>query len=126
MNFNEHPNRGRTYVSTRGRGNSSSNGTWNNKPMGPTKTRENSTGRRSTSSERPIRDANVTGRGHSTSCNDSKHGRSQPSDLDRREKDNYDQAGHSRDAAAIATAFEPLKMSLGTFLTRLSRTGEHS
>ena len=30
--FNEHPNRGRTYGSTRGRGNSSSNATGNNRP----------------------------------------------------------------------------------------------
>ena len=36
------------------------------------------------------------------------------------------QAGHSRDAAAIATAFEPLNRSLETFLTRLSRTNERS
>ena len=32
------------------------------------------------------------------------------------------QAGHSRDATAMATAFEPLNRSLETFLTRLSRT----
>ena len=36
------------------------------------------------------------------------------------------QAGHSRDATAIATAFEPLNRSLETFLTRLSRTNERS
>ena len=35
-------------------------------------------------------------------------------------------AGHSRDATSMATAFEPLKRSLETFLTRLSRTGECS
>ena len=36
----------------------------------------------------------------------------------------YPQAGHSRDAAAMASAFEPLNRSLETFLTRLSRTNE--
>ena len=36
------------------------------------------------------------------------------------------QAGHSRDATAISTAFEPLNRSLETFLTRLSRTNERS
>ena len=36
------------------------------------------------------------------------------------------QAGHSRDATAMATAFEPLNRSLETFLTRLSRTNERS
>ena len=36
------------------------------------------------------------------------------------------QAGHPRDATAMATAFEPLNMSLETFLTRLSRTNERN
>ena len=36
------------------------------------------------------------------------------------------QAGHSRDAMAMATAFQPLNRSLETFLTRLSRTNERS
>ena len=36
------------------------------------------------------------------------------------------QAGHSRDATAMATAFEPLNRSLETFLTKLSRTNERS
>ena len=35
-------------------------------------------------------------------------------------------AGHSRDATAMATAFEPLNRSLETFLTRLSKTNERS
>ena len=39
---------------------------------------------------------------------------------------NDTQAGHSREAASLATAFEPLKRSLETFLTRLSRTNERS
>ena len=36
------------------------------------------------------------------------------------------QAGHSRDATAMATVFEPLNRSLETFLTRLSETNERS
>ena len=36
------------------------------------------------------------------------------------------QAGHSRDATAMTTAFEPLNRSLETFLTRLSITNERS
>ena len=36
------------------------------------------------------------------------------------------QAGHSRDATPMATAFEPLNRSLETFLTSLSRTNERS
>ena len=47
VNFNEHPNRGRTYGSTRGKGSSSSN----NRPMGPTNTRGSFTGSRPTAIE---------------------------------------------------------------------------
>ena len=36
------------------------------------------------------------------------------------------QAGHSRDATAVVTAFELLNRSLETFLTRLSRTNQRS
>ena len=42
------------------------------------------------------------------------------------ERSDETQAGHSRGAKAMATAFEPLNMSLETFLTRLSRTNERS
>ena len=73
-----------------------------------------------------IQDANATGRGDSKNWNHSNQGKSQPSDSDRREWDNKDQAGHSRDATAMATVFEPLNRSLETFLTRLSRTSERS
>ena len=60
-------------------------------------------------------------------------GRNNPGDSDRRDIPNTEplsggdetQAGHSRDATAMATAFEPLNRSLETFLTRLSRTNEH-
>ena len=48
LSFNELPNRGRTYGSTRGRGNSSSNTTGKNRPRGPTKMKGGSTGRRPT------------------------------------------------------------------------------
>ena len=61
-------------------------------------------------------------------------GRNNPSELDGREVPsteplsggNDTQAGHSREAASIATAFEPLNRSMETFLTRLSRTNERS
>ena len=57
-------------------------------------------------------------------------GRSHPTDSSRRENreplsgGNDSQAGHSRDATSLTTAFEPLNRSLETFLTRLSRTIE--
>ena len=62
------------------------------------------------------------------------HARNNPSDSDRREVSsteplsggNDTQAGHSRDATSMATAFEPLNRSLETFLTKLSRTNERS
>ena len=59
-------------------------------------------------------------------------GRNNPSNQERRENPeplsggNDTQAGHSRDATSMATAFEPLNRSLKTFLTRLSRTNERS
>ena len=61
-------------------------------------------------------------------------GRSNPCDTDSRDVPNTEplsggndtQAGHSRDATAMATAFQPLNRSLETFLTRLSRTNERS
>ena len=120
VNFNKHPNTRTTYGSTRGRGNSSSNVTGKNRPRGPTNTRGSSTGRRPTSSERPMRDSIATGRGDSASWNHSIQ------EKDRRETDNNDQAGHSRDATAVATAIETLNSSLENFLTRLSRTSERS
>ena len=46
VNFNEHPNKGWTYGSTRERGNSSSNDIGNNRPKGPTNIRRVSTGGR--------------------------------------------------------------------------------
>ena len=73
-----------------------------------------------------MREVNATGRGDPTSWYLSNQGRSQPSDSNRRGTDNYNQAGHSRDATARTTSFEPLKMFLETFLTRLCRTSECS
>ena len=59
-----------------------------------------------------MREANASERGNPTSCNHSNKGKSQPSYLDRRETDNNDQAGHSRDATAMTTLFEALNRSL--------------
>ena len=61
-------------------------------------------------------------------------GRNKPGDSNRRDVPKTEpllggddtQAGHSRDATAMATAFEPLNRSLETFLTRLCRTNERS
>ena len=59
-------------------------------------------------------------------------GRSHPSDLNGREnseplsESNDAQAGHSRDATSIVTAFENMNSSLKTFLTMLSKTSERS
>ena len=61
-------------------------------------------------------------------------GRNNPSESDGREVPSAKplsggsdtQAGHSRAATLIATAFEPLNRSLETLLTRLSRTNERS
>ena len=61
-------------------------------------------------------------------------GRNNPGESDRSDIPNPEalsggedtQAGHSRDATAKATSFKPLKRSLETFLTRLSRTNERS
>ena len=102
------------------------NGTGDNRPGGPTNTEVGSTGSRPISCERILREASASGRDEPLSWNHSNQARSQPSDSDRRETDNNDQAGHSRDSTAIATAFEPLNMSLETFLARLSITSERS
>ena len=61
-------------------------------------------------------------------------GRTNPGESDGREVPsaeplsggNDTQAGHSREATSIATAFEPLNRSLKIFLTRLFRTNERS
>ena len=83
----------------------------------------------------------ATGRGDSRNRSQASPGishaiqrRNNPSESDGREfpsaeplsGGNDTQAGHSREATSIATAFEPLNRSLETFLTRLSRTNERS
>ena len=89
-----------------------------------------STGNRPTSNERPTQDTHATGRCDSRKWSHANQGRSHPNNSDRRENPeplsggNDAQAGHSRDATSMATAFEPLNRSLETFLTRLSRTNE--
>ena len=139
VNFNEHQKR-KTYGSTRGRGSSSGYATRGNGAWGPN-SRASATGNRQTSNERPTQGTRATGRsdsgnrGHASprrshvgqagnthgdsDCRDAPH--TKP--LTRCEDT---QAGHSRDATAMATAFEPLNRSLETFLTRLSRTNERS
>ena len=131
VNFNEQQNRRRTYGSTRGRGSSSGNTTGDKRTRGPD-IRGSSSGNRQTSKERPMQDTHVTGRYDSRNRSHASQGKNNPSESDRREnpeplsggKDT--QAGHSRDAASMATIFEPLNRSLETFLTRLSRTNERS
>ena len=131
MNFNEEPNRRRTHGSTRGKGSSSSYATWDKRPRDPN-IRGSSTGNRPTSNERPTQDTHATGRCDSRNRSHVNQGRSHPSYSDWRENPeslsggNDTQAGHSRDATSMATAFEPLNRSLETFLMWLSRTNERS
>ena len=134
VNFNEQQNRRRTYGSTRGRGSSpgySGYATGDNRTRGPD-IRGSSTGNRQTSNERPTQCTHATGRCDSRNRSHASQGRNNSSDQDRRENpeplsgDNDTQAGHSRDATSMSTAFERLNRSLETFLTRLSRTHERS
>ena len=139
VNFNDHQRR-RTYGSTRGRGSSSGYATRNKRTWGPN-SRASSTGNRQTSNERPTQGTHATGRSGSGNRRYASPGRSHVGqggnthgDLDYRDAENTEpltrfedtQAGHSRDATAMATNFEPLNRSLETFLTRLSRTNEPS
>ena len=140
VNFNDQQNRRRTYGSTRGRGSSAGYATGDNRTWGPN-IRESSTGNRQTSNERPTEGTHATGRGVSRNrshaspgMSHASQGRNNPSDSDGREVPsteplsggNDTQAGHSREATSMATAFEPLNRSLETFLTKLSRTNERS
>ena len=139
VNFNEHQRR-KTYGSTRGRGSSSGYATRGNTAWGPN-SRANSTGNRQTSDERPTQGTHATGRsdsgnrGHASPKRShagqagNAHGDSDCRDAPHTEPSTRcedTQAGHSRDATAMATAFEPLNRSLETFLTRLSGTNERS
>ena len=109
-----------------------------NRTWGPNN-RASSTGNRQTSNERPTQGTHATGRGDSGNRRHASPGRSHVGqrgnthgDSDCRDAPNKEpltrcddtQAGHSRAATAMATAFEPLNRSLETFLTRLSRTNE--
>ena len=138
--FNDQQNRRRTYGSTRGRGSSAGYTIGDTITWGPN-FRGSSTGNIQTSNERPTQGTHATGRGDSRNwshaspgMSHASQGRNNPGDSDRRDVPNTEpssggddtQAGHSRDATAMATAFEPLKRSLETFLTRLPRTNERS
>ena len=140
VNFNDQQNRRRTYGSTRGRCRSAGYATGDNRTWGPN-FRGSSTGNRQTSNEQPTKGTHVTGRGDSRNrshaspgMSHASQGRNNPGDSDRRDIPKTEplsggedtQSGHSRDATAMATAFEPLNRSLETFLTRLSRTNERS
>ena len=139
VNFNDHQRR-RTYGSTRGRGRSSGYATRDNRTWGPN-SRASSTGNRQTSNERPTQGTHATGRGDSGNRRHASpershmgqggntHGDSDCRDAPKTEpltRCDDTQSGHSRDATAMVTAFEPLYRSLETFLTRLSRTNERS
>ena len=108
---------------------------------GAPNSRASSTGNRQTSNERPTQGTHATGRGDSSNRRNASPGNvhvgqrgNSHGDSDCRDAPNREpfeggddtQAGHSRDATAMATAFEPLNRSLETFLTRLSRTNERS
>ena len=140
VNFNDQQNRRRTYGSTRGRGISACYATGDNRTWGPN-IRGSSTGNRQTSSDRPTQGTHASGRDDSRNrsqaspgMSHASQGRNNSSESDGREFPNAEplsgcndtQAGHSREATSIATAFEPLNRSLETFLTRLSRTNERS
>ena len=139
VNFNDHQRR-RTYGSTRGRGSSSGYAKRDNRTWDPN-SRAISTGNRQTSNERPTQGTHATGRSDSRNGSDvspglshASQGRNNPCYTERRDVPNTEnlsggddtQAGHSKDATAMATAFEPLNRSLETLLTRLSRNNECS
>ena len=122
MNFNDQQNRRRTYGSTRGRGSSVGYALGDNRTWGPY-FRGSSTGNRQTSNERPTQGTHATGRSDSRKrshaspgMSHASQGRNNPGDSDRRDIPNTDtlsggddtQAGHSRDATAMALAYEPL------------------
>ena len=99
VNFNEQTSRRRTHGSTRGRGSSSSFATGDKWPRGPI-IRGSSTGNRPTSNQRPTEYTHATGKCDSRNWSHANHGRSHPSDSERRENPeplsggNEPQAGH--------------------------------
>ena len=121
VNFKDHQRR-RTNGSTRGRGSSSGYATRDNRTWGPN-SRASSTRNRQTSNERPTQGRHATGRSDSGNRRHVSPGRSHVGqggnthgDSNCRDAPNTEpltrcedtQAGHSRDATAMATAFEPL------------------
>ena len=84
VNFNEQQNRRKTYVSTRGRGSSSSYATGDNRTRG-SDIRGSSTGNRQTSNERPTQDTQATGRCDSRNRGHASQRKNNPSDQDKRE-----------------------------------------
>ena len=139
MNFNDHQRR-RADGSTRGRGSSSGYTTRDHRTWGPN-SRASSTGNRQTSNERPTQGTHATGRSDSGNRGHASPRRSHVGQAgntygDTNSRDvpysepstrcENTKAGHSRDATAMATAFEPLNRSMETFLTRLSKTNERS
>ena len=103
--------------------------------------RASSTGNGQTSNDRQTQGTHTNGRSDSGNRRHASPGRSHMcqggnshGDSDCRDTPNTKpltrcddtQAGHSRVATAMATAFEPLNRSLETFLTRLSGTNERS
>ena len=131
VNFNEQPNRRKTFGSARGRGLSSRYAIGDNRPRGPN-IRGSSTGNRPASNERSTQDTHATGRCDSMNWNQANQGRNYSRESNRREnpeplsRGNDAQAGHSMGATSMATAFEHSNRSLVTFVTRLSRTCERS
>ena len=135
VNFNDHQRR-RTYGSTRGKGSSSGYATRDNRTWGPN-SRASSTGKQADlkrTTDAPTQGTHATGRGDSGNRRLASPGRSHVGqgenshgDSDCRYAPNAEPlTGHSRDATAMATAFEPLNRSLETFLATLSRTNERS
>ena len=139
VNFDDHQRR-RADGSTRGRGSSSGYTTRDHRTWGPN-SRASSTGNRQTSNERPKQGTHATGSGDSRNRRNASPGRSHVGqggntygDTNSRDvpysepsaRCENTKTGHSRDATAMATAFEPLNRSLETFLTRLSKTNERS
>ena len=132
VKFNEQANRRRIYGSTRSSCSSSSYATGDKRPRG-LNIRGGSNGNRPTSNERTMQNANAGLQNarlgdvivQSVIVSHADQGRNRPSDANKRQnpellsEGNDARAGHSRVAASMATAFEPLNRSLESFLTRL-------
>ena len=84
VNCSEQANRRKTYGSTRDRGRSSSYATRENRSRGPNII-GGSTGNRPTSKERPLQNANATGRCDSANWSQADQGRNRLSDSNMRE-----------------------------------------